>query len=348
MGTLLTALAVTMLATPLARRLAVRTAFFDHPVGYKEHSQPTPYLGGAAVMAGVMAGTVIGGAAEDYKRLLVAALVLFAIGTLDDRLRLGVTLRLIAQVATAVALWAVDLGWTMLPSHSANLVLTVVWVVGITNAFNLMDNQDGATGTIGAVCGVGIGTLALIQGAVPLGVIAFSLSGACLGFLHFNLAKPARIFLGDGGSMPIGLLVACTIMAIPDGRLDWTLLFAAAPLAGLPILDTTLVVISRHRRGAPILSGDRAHLTHRLLATLGSERKVALVLAAAQAALCGLSIALFQLSQATVVAAAAAYLAVGAAVIMALETVALSPAPEPAFAPGPEPVLAPRHEENPS
>src|SRR5512139_721766 len=107
-GALLTALAVTMLATPLARRIAVRRAFFDHPVGYKEHSQPTPYLGGAAVMAGVMAGTVIGGAAADYKRLLVAAMVLFAIGTLDDRLRLGVTLRVIAQVATAVALWVVD------------------------------------------------------------------------------------------------------------------------------------------------------------------------------------------------------------------------------------------------
>ena len=220
-------------------------------------------------MAGVTAGTLIFGAADDYKRLLVAALVLFAIGTLDDRVGLGVTLRLIAQVATAVALWAVDLGWTMLPGHTANLVLTIVWVVGITNAFNLMDNQDGATGSIGAVCGAGIGALALIQGAVPLGVIAFSFSGACLGFLPFNLAKPAKIFLGDGGSMPIGLLVACTIMAIPDGRLDWTLLFATAPLAGLPILDTTLVVVSRLRRGVPVLSGDRTHLTHRLLGDVG-------------------------------------------------------------------------------
>ena len=339
-GALLTAFAVTMLATPLARRLAVRTAFFDHPVGYKEHSQPTPYLGGAAVMAGVMAGTLIGGAAADYKRLLVAAMVLFAIGTLDDRLRLGVTLRLIAQVATAVALWAVDLGWTMLHGHTANLVLTIVWVVGITNAFNLMDNQDGATGTIGAVCGVGIGTLALIQGAVPLGVIAFSLSGACLGFLPSNLAKPARIFLGDGGSMPIGLLVACTIMAIPDGQLDWTLLFATAPLAGLPILDTTLVVISRHRRGAPILSGDRAHLTHRLLAVLGSERKVALILGAAQAALCGLSIALFQLDEGEVVAATAAYIVVGVATIAALETAIFSPTIERTPTPTPDGVLA--------
>ena len=129
--------------------------------------------------------------------------------------------------------------------------------------------------------------------------------------------------------MPIGLLVACTIMAIPDGRLDWTLLFATAPLAGLPILDTTLVVASRPRRGEPVLSGARDHLTHRLFAVLGSERKVALILAVAQAALCGLAIALFQLDQATVVAATAIYLAAGAAIIALLETTPiLSPSPE--------------------
>jgi UDP-GlcNAc:undecaprenyl-phosphate/decaprenyl-phosphate GlcNAc-1-phosphate transferase len=327
-GALLTAFTVTLLAAPLAWKIAVRTAFFDHPVGYKEHSHPTPYLGGAAVMAGVLAGWLIFDAAADYKRLLVAAMVLFAIGTLDDRIQLGVTLRLTAQVATAVALWAVDLGWTMLPGDTADLVLTIVWVVGITNAFNLMDNQDGATGTVGAVCSAGIGALALIQGQAALAVIAFSVSGACLGFLRYNLAKPARIFLGDGGSMPIGLLVACTIMAIPDGALDWTLLFATAPLAGLPILDTTLVVVSRLRRGAPVLSGGRDHLTHRLLGMVGSERKVALILAVAQAALCGLSIALFQLDPEAAVATAVAYLVVGVGAIALLETAIPSARPE--------------------
>jgi UDP-GlcNAc:undecaprenyl-phosphate/decaprenyl-phosphate GlcNAc-1-phosphate transferase len=139
-GALLMAFSVTFLATPVARRIAIRTAFFDHPAGYKEHSRPTPYLGGIAVMAGVLAGSLIFDAAADYKRLLAAALLVCAVGTLDDRIQLGVTLRLIAQVLTAVALWAVDLGWTMLHEPTADLVLTIVWVVGITNAFNLMDN----------------------------------------------------------------------------------------------------------------------------------------------------------------------------------------------------------------
>lgn len=327
-GALLTAFLVTLLATPVARRVAVRIAFFDHPVGYKEHSHPTPYLGGAAVMAGILAGTLLFEAAADYKRMLAAALILFAIGTLDDRIQLGVTLRLTAQVATAIALWTVDLGWTMLDSSAADLALTIVWVVGITNAFNLMDNQDGAAPTVGAVSSAGIGTLAVIQGALPLAVIAFSVSGACLGFLRYNLARPARIFLGDGGSMPVGLLVACMIMAVPDGALDWSLLFATAPLVGLPILDTTLVVVSRLRRGAPVLSGGRDHLTHRILAAAGSERRVAVILAAAQAALCGISIALFQLDQGAVLAATAAYLVAGAALIALLETAALLRSPE--------------------
>jgi UDP-GlcNAc:undecaprenyl-phosphate GlcNAc-1-phosphate transferase len=212
----------------------------------------------------------------------------------------------------------------MLDNNTADLVLTIVWVVGITNAFNLMDNQDGATGTVGAVSAAGIGTLAVIQGVIPLAVIAFSLSGACLGFLPYNLSKPAKVFLGDGGSMPIGLLVACTVMAIPDGQLDWTLLFAAAPLAGLPILDTTLVVLSRLRRRAPVFSGDRTHVTHRLLGLFGSERRVAVVLGLAQATLCGLSIALFQLDQSAVVAAAGAYIVAGMGVIALLESPALA------------------------
>jgi len=328
-GALLAAFAVTLVATPIARSLAIRTGFLDHPYGYKGHSMATPYLGGAAVLAGVLTASVLFDAAGAYKRMLAAALLVCLIGTLDDRVGLGVTLRLLAQTATAVALWSVDLGWTNLNSDSANLALTIVWVVGITNAFNLMDNLDGATGTVAAVSGAGIGALALMQGAVTLAVIAFSLTGACLGFLRYNLEKPARIFLGDGGSMPIGLLVACTIMAIPDGRLDWTLLFATAPLAGLPILDTSLVVTSRIRRRVPVMSGGRDHLTHRIYSLVGSTRTVALILALAQGALCGLSLILFQLDQAAVVAAAGAYIVAGAALIATLESAGgLLPRPE--------------------
>jgi UDP-GlcNAc:undecaprenyl-phosphate GlcNAc-1-phosphate transferase len=254
--------------------------------------------------------------------------VLWVVGTIDDRHNVSPGLRVAFEAVVACGLWQAGLGWDLGLGGGVDLALTIVWVVGVVNAFNLFDNMDGAASTMALVVSACAAVLGLIHGDNWLAVAAATLCGACLGFLPHNLASPARIFLGDGGSMPIGLLVACTIMAIPDGQLDWTLLFATAPLAGLPILDTTLVVVSRLRGRAQVLSGGRDHITHRLLAIVGSERKVALVLAVAQAALCGLSIALFQLDQATVVLAAAAYLAAGAAVIAVLETAVVSPRPE--------------------
>jgi UDP-GlcNAc:undecaprenyl-phosphate/decaprenyl-phosphate GlcNAc-1-phosphate transferase len=323
-GAFVVSLLITLAATPWAWRLALRMGLLDHPVGYKAHRSSTPYLGGAAVLVGVLATLLLFGVADDFKLLIASTLILFAVGTLDDRVGLGVTPRLLPQVLTAVALWAVDLGWTV-GGDVPNLLLTIVWVVGITNAFNLMDNLDGAAATVAGVSTAGAGALALIQGDPALAVVAFAVSGACAGFLPYNLARPAKIFLGDGGSMPLGLFVACTIMAVPDGTLDWTLLLASAPLAGLAILDTALVVISRYRRGATILSGARDHLTHRLLSGLGSERRVALVLAVSQAALCGLALGLHELDPEGVIAAAVVYLALGAAVIALLENPAFAP-----------------------
>jgi UDP-GlcNAc:undecaprenyl-phosphate GlcNAc-1-phosphate transferase len=321
-------LVVTLIATPFARKLAIRTHFYDHPVGFKAHRSPTPYLGGAAVMAGFIIASAPFGLIGDFTRLTVCAVVLLAIGVVDDRVGLGIMPRLIAQAGAAGLLWVVDLGWAILPSDAANLALTVLWVVGLTNAFNLMDNIDGAAGTVAAVCAAGVAALALLQGQVPLATLALAVSGACAGFLPYNLARPSRIFLGDGGSMPLGLLVAGLIMAVPDGALDWATLLASAPLVGLPILDTTLVVVSRYRRRATILSGARDHVTHRLLGVLRSEGRVALALAIAQGALCGLAIGLHQLDQAGVIAGAVAYLAVGLAVLALLEAPRWAQAPE--------------------
>ena len=140
-----------------------RTAFFDHPVGYKEHSRrPLPRRRRGD--GGVSAATIVFGVADDFTRLLAAALVLFVLGTLDDRIGLGVTPRLIAQVATGGGPLGGGPGLDDAPSEAANLLLTILWVVGITNAFNLMDNLDGATGTVAGVCTAGAGALALIQG----------------------------------------------------------------------------------------------------------------------------------------------------------------------------------------
>jgi UDP-GlcNAc:undecaprenyl-phosphate GlcNAc-1-phosphate transferase len=322
-------LAVTLavLATPVARRIATETSFYDHPRGYKKHARPTPYLGGTAVVLAVVVSTVValGGDVSHVDVILGSALALFAIGALDDRVGLGILPRFVIQVLAAFVLWAGDAGWHLFASDTANLGFTLLWVVGLVNAFNLLDNLDGSTGAVASVAAGGAGLLAFAKGDPATAVLALALSGGCLGFLPYNLARPSRIFLGDAGSMPIGLILAAVIMGIPHSESGLATLFAAAPLGGIAIFDTTLVVFSRWRRGAQVLSGARDHLTHRLFARLGTARRVALALAVVQVALCGLAALLYFMSPEAAIASGFLYVAAGAAVLIRLEARLLTP-----------------------
>ena len=192
--------------------------------------------------------------------------------------------------------------------------------MGLVNAFNLMDNLDGATGAVGMVCAAGVGVAALLYGGIALAALAFALAGGCAGFLVYNLSRPSRIFLGDGGSMPLGFLVAAMAMRVPvSGQLGWSVFLLAALLLAIPILDTLLVVISRKRRGVSILTAGCDHLTHRLGARLGSARAVAATLAIVQAAVSLVAIAAAQSGRTAIIVVAACSLALGAAAIAVLE-----------------------------
>lgn len=317
-------LLVTALAAEPVRRLAVRTDFYDRPVGYKQHLRPTPYLGGVALMGGfLVAAIAFGSGLSRFAAVTLCALALFAVGTLDDRVGLGIAPRLMAQLAAGLTLWLAGMGWNI-GNGGADLALSLFWVVGVTNAFNLMDNLDGATGTVGAICAVGAGIFAVSEGDAVLGAFSFALAGACAGFLPHNLAKPSRLFLGDGGSMPVGFLIAAIVMAGPHQSLGWATVLASLPLVGLPIFDTTLVVVSRHHRGVPILKGGRDHITHRLLPLLGSEQRVAWGLALGQGLLCSLAIALHGLHAPAIIFAAVAYVALALGAILLLESPALT------------------------
>ena len=320
-----------LLATPVAARVAVRTGFLDRPVGYKEHGRPTPYLGGSAVLlAFVVVALAYGDGTDRFLPLVLGAVALWAVGTMDDRVNLSPWLRLAAGVGAAGLLWAGDLGWAVFGEPALDLALTVVWVVGIVNAFNLMDNLDGASGTVAAAAAIGAGSFALGTGDIALAAVAFGLAGACLGFLRHNLTRPARIFLGDGGSMPIGLVVATAAMGAPQvDELGLGAVLCAALVVGLVILDTTLVVVSRRRRGAAVLSGARDHLTHRLLAMLGTPQAVAALLGAVQLGLGAVALAAAGLGRPAVLWTSAALVVAGIAVIAYLER-APSSAPLPA------------------
>jgi len=282
----------TYLATPVAIAIAVRTHFFDLPAGYKGHRRPTPYLGGTAIVIGILlAVLLVRGHATTHWVIIVGAVAVWAMGTADDRLNLPITVRLLVEVGIAVLLWQTGRGWNVFHNGPADLALTVVWVVGIMNAFNLMDNMDGAAASVAAVSAVGAGTLGLMSGDGALAALSFAVAGSCFGFLPRNLAKPARIFMGDGGSLLLGLLIArVTMAAVTPGYLGPSGVIVAALLVGLVIFDTTLVTISRTRAGRSVLTGGRDHLTHRLAESLGAPRNVALSLAGAQLILCGVTI----------------------------------------------------------
>ena len=309
-----------LITVPLAIRLALATGFLDHPFGYKKHGRATPYLGGLGVMAAALPVALVIGGGSDVTLIVACAAGLCVVGISDDRVHLGPVTRVFAEFVAAYALWNADLGWLLFDEGVLNLALTTVWVVGLANAFNLMDNLDGAAGSVGGVSAAGVGVLAASQGETAIAAMAFALAGACAGFLRFNLARPSRVFLGDGGSMPLGFLIAAGITAIPatDG-FGTAAVFAVVPLVGLAVLDTSLVVFSRLRRGVGVLTGGRDHVTHRLLDLLGTPQKVALALAGAQAALCALGFMLFDSTIVTVFSAAAAYVLLGAATIAALE-----------------------------
>jgi UDP-GlcNAc:undecaprenyl-phosphate/decaprenyl-phosphate GlcNAc-1-phosphate transferase len=316
------AFAAALAVVPLAIAVARRTDFLDRPFSYKRHARATPYLGGAAVMAAtVPAALAFGGIDSAVAWILGGAVLLCIVGTIDDRVQLGPAIRIAVEVGLGVALWANGLGWSAFNSDVASLALTIVWIVGLVNAFNLMDNLDGATGTVGMVCAAGAGVVVLAYGGIATAVLAFALCGACAGFLVYNLSRPSRIFLGDGGSMPIGFAVAAVLMAVSRdvGGLGAAAVVAVAPLVGLPILDTTLVMVSRARRGAPLLTGGRDHLTHRLLGVLGTTRLVAAALAVSQLALCAVGLTLLGAGATAVIAAGIAYIVLGCAAIVVLD-----------------------------
>src|SRR5215207_7104228 len=326
------AVAVAYWTTPLAIKVAHRLDFHDEPVGYKGHARPTPYLGGAAVLGGfLMAAGLLEGGFARLLPIVVCTCALWALGTLDDRLGLAAWPRIAAECGAALVLWSSGFGWDVLPGEVADLALTMVWVVGLVNAFNLIDNMDGAAATVAAVTAVAIGALALLEGDAPLAILVFGLAGACLGFLPYNLASPARTSLGGGGSLPIGLVVAAALIALPMAPdLGFEHLLAAVMLVGVPVLDTTLVSISRRRAGLSILTAGRDHVTHRLHTRLGTARTVALTLGMVQAGLGGIAIGVVHLGRGSVLAAWSIWFVVAAASIVLLESRSWAPVRDPA------------------
>lgn len=257
---------LSLLGTPLLRNLALRVGFIDRPGSHKSHANPVPYLGGVAIIGGALIGMLTGG--EIATRIAVLALgacVLGALGILDDRRGLNPSIRLVVQVGSAVVALLAGVRIHATDVAVVDGLLTIVWIVGITNALNLLDNMDGLAGGVGAVTSLGIFALAALGGQEIIATLGAAMTGACLGFLAYNV-RPASVFMGDAGSLFIGYILAIGALELDPALLPPVSFAVPVILLALPLLDTTTVVFARLRRGRSVAQGGRDHLSHRLVA----------------------------------------------------------------------------------
>jgi UDP-GlcNAc:undecaprenyl-phosphate GlcNAc-1-phosphate transferase len=313
-----TSAVLALVLTPLIGRVARRLGLVDAPGGRKVHAQSVPRLGGVAlVLAGALAMASVAALRPVtidtpiwlvLRPFVVAGALIFFAGLIDDVRGLGAGPKLLCELAAAAVMMSSGLliervtllghtwplGWLAIP-------ITVTWLVGLTNAFNLIDGVDGLAAGIAVLAGGACGAILIVRGHAPEAMLLAALVGAALGFLCYNFA-PASIFLGDSGSLLIGFLLAAT--AITGWQKGATALATAVPLLifALPIADGALALVRRSvtppSGGRSIRSTlqqiakpDRQHIHHRMLALGWSPRRTVLILYAITAVLSVLALA---------------------------------------------------------
>lgn len=308
---LLAALLATALLTPLARQLALRCGIVDKPDVRKQHRDPVPYCGGVAVFGGLLTGLLaLLLLARDPARsvahldnrtlaLVGGAAAMFALGLWDDVKNLRARHKLLAQLAVAAAMWfagirieGITLSETLrIDFGMFGFLLTVLWIAGVTNAINFIDGLDGLAAGIGAISAAAIAYVAFDAGQYPVAAMLAILCGALLGFLPHN-RHPAKIFLGDAGSLLIGFVLATSAVATHSKSAAFASVAMPFLALALPILDLCFAVMRRwiERRG--LFSADRNHIHHRLLALGYGHARTVRVLWAESTLLTGLALLL--------------------------------------------------------
>ncbi len=318
-----TALTLAVALTPLARVVALRVGLLDQPAARKAHATPIPLLGGVALYL-AMAGTLVVVSDTGFVREMVAVGVgatwMWLVGLWDDRKGVGSAVKLAAQVAAAAVVIAVGVHARLPIPTAANLLLTVLWLVGITNAFNLLDNMDGLAAGLATVAATTFVLLAALSGQYLVGGLAAAVGGACAGFALYNF-NPASIFMGDAGSLLIGFLLAVVGLKLRfPTNVPWVTWMVPVLVLGVAVLDTTLVTVSRLRRGVnPLTTPGKDHLSHRLVRRGWSRREAVLLLYLAGAALGAAAIFVAVASAPAAFAVAVVLAAAAVAAIVACE-----------------------------
>ena len=272
---------IVVLVTPVIIMIAKRTGMISQPQSNRWHSRPTALLGGIGIFIGVVSSIIwIGLLDSIYSGLVFGAVLIFISGLYDDVKGLRPYVKLIIHIIAGVLVMTsgVFLGNGLLPGYIA-IPITLLWVVGITNAMNLLDNMDGLCSGISGIIGLFLGIIFLLNDQSVLSLLSFTVSGAAFGFLVYNFSS-AKIFMGDSGSLFLGFLLSTIALMGTYETKSHVMLSLGIPLLimSLPIFDTTLVTISRKYFNRPISQGGRDHSSHRLIALGYSERKSLLVM----------------------------------------------------------------------
>jgi UDP-GlcNAc:undecaprenyl-phosphate/decaprenyl-phosphate GlcNAc-1-phosphate transferase len=305
---------VTFLVTPLTRRLATRTGAMASPRDRDVHVIPTPRLGGVAMYAGLAAGLLVAGqlpflssvsrAYGEPRAVLISGAIICFIGAIDDKWPIDAVTKLAGQVvaASVMVLLGIQLSFAILPNgNTASLgsetavPLTVLLTVVLVNAMNFVDGLDGLAAGVAAIAALAefaysyhISVTNGLYRASPATLLAIATAGVCVGFLPHNF-NPARQFMGDSGSMLIGLLLAATVTSV-TGQVSYGGIAGAARLPSLiplfvpllvlavPFVDLLLAVVRRTRAGRSPFSPDKMHLHHRLLEIGHSHVRAVLLL----------------------------------------------------------------------
>lgn len=288
-GPFFAALIVAAIVTPLSIKAAPKIGAMDIPKDERRmHDKAMPRFGGVAIYAGIMVALAI--FASDEKgiiSIMVGCTMIYILGLIDDIRNLSPIVKLLGQVACAVLLYVQDIRIEFITNYFgegsmvfgdiACFIITVLWVVAITNAINLIDGLDGLASGIAAISALCIGYVAYIHGRYITTLAMMAIAGASLGFLPYNF-HPAKTFMGDGGSQLLGFSIAAfSIMGTVKSTTVVVVIIPALVL-GLPIFDTLMAIIRRTLRHQSFATADKEHLHHRIMKAGYGQRRAVMIM----------------------------------------------------------------------
>jgi UDP-GlcNAc:undecaprenyl-phosphate GlcNAc-1-phosphate transferase len=281
--------AVCMLATPLAKKFSEKVGAMDHPKERGLQRAPIPRMGGLAIVLGFFSAMALAAVfmpelrTRQFVGFCAGALLIVALGALDDVKNLRARFKLAVQIVAALIV--IFTGTTMqivfwpvptLLKHF-DIPITIVWIIGVTNAVNLIDGVDGLAAGVSSIAALCLAGLCILSGSGMAVVFAVALAGACLGFLPYNF-NPAHVFMGDTGATFLGYVLAVSsIMGVYKSYALLSVVIAVLAIA-LPIFDTGFAMLRRAIKGKPIMAPDREHLHHRLIDAGYSQKQTAAIL----------------------------------------------------------------------